>query len=285
MFEGFTRATIETPGASIVARHGGSGPPLLLLHGHPQCHVMWHRVAAVLANDFTVVAPDLRGYGDSSKPPNTSDHEPYSKRTMARDQVELMATLGFDQFLVAGHDRGGRVAYRLALDHPDSVRKLAVLDIIPTGEAWRRANREFMLGFWHWAFLAQPSPLPERLIAADPDAFYFRGDTSFFEPEALAEYRRHVREPETIRAMCEEYRAGATIDYELDEEDRGGRRIVCPVLALWSGRGELSDWYDVLAIWRDWADDVTGGPIDSGHYLAEEAPVETARALQSFFAA
>ncbi len=284
MFEGFEQVTIDTGEAAIRVRHGGSGPPLLLLHGHPQTHVMWHAVAPRLAEDFTVVVADLRGYGDSSKPPTTPDHEPYSKRAMARDQVDVMRQLGHGRFSVAGHDRGGRCAYRMALDHPGRVQKLAVLDIIPAGEAFRRADMAFALGFWHWFFLAQPEPLPERLIGTSPDSFYFRGSTGIFAPEALAEYRRCVREPDTIHAMCEDYRAGATLDFELDEADRGSRRITCPVLALWSRRGELEDWYDVLAIWREWADDLRGRALDCGHFLAEEAPEETAAELRAFFA-
>jgi haloacetate dehalogenase len=282
-FEAFSWLTISTNEATLVTRVGGTGPPILLLHGHPQCHVMWHAVAPRLAERFTVVAIDLRGYGDSSRPPAGPNHEAYSKRAMARDGVAVMANLGFERFVVAGHDRGGRVAYRMALDFPERVAKLAVLDIIPTGDAWRGANRAFMLSYWHWAFLAQPSPLPERLIGADPDAYYFRGDASLFDTAALAEYRRHVRNPETIRAMCEDYRAGASIDFELDEADRGTRRIACPVLALWGGRGDLGQGSDVLGIWRNWADDVSGFAVDCGHYLAEEAPDVTAEALLSFF--
>jgi haloacetate dehalogenase len=283
MFDGFTSESIETGEATIRVRHGGSGPPLLLLHGHPQTHVMWHRVAPLLAERFTVVVTDLRGYGESSKPPTTPDHEPYSKRAMARDQVAVMQQLGFERFFVAGHDRGGRVAYRLALDHPECIAKLAVLDIVPTGEAFRRADMAFGLGYWHWFFLAQPTPFPERLIGHDPDAFYFRGDRAIFHPEALAAYLRAVHDPATIHAMCEDYRAGATIDYALDEADRGRRRIACPVLALWGAHGSLPHWYDVLAIWRDWADEVQGQGLECGHYLAEEAPAETADELQRFF--
>src|SRR5918911_1666 len=204
MFEGFELSMIDVGEAVIRVRHGGSGPPLLLLHGNPQTHLMWHRVAPRLALDFTVVAADLRGYGDSSKPPTSPDHAPYSKRAMARDQVEVMRQLGFERFFVVGHDRGGRCAYRMALDHPQRVLKLAVLDIVPTGEVFRRADMQFALGFWHWFFLAQPYPLPERLIGADPDAFYFRGDRSRFHPEALADYLRCVHRPETIPAMCED---------------------------------------------------------------------------------
>lgn len=284
MFEGFDEAMIETGEATIRVRHGGNGPPLLLLHGHPQTHVMWHAVAPRLAQDFTVVAADLTGYGDSSKPPTTPDHMPYSKRAMAQAQVAVMRHCGFERFFVAGHDRGGRCAYRMALDHPECVAKLAVLDIIPTGEAFRRADMKFGLGYFHWFFLAQPYDLPERLIGADPDAYYFRGTRMLFAPEALAEYRRSVRNPATIHAMCEDYRAGATMDFALDEADRGVRRIACPTLALWGRKGALEAWYDVLAIWRDWADDVQGRALDSGHYLAEEAPDETYAALRAFFA-
>src|SRR5205823_13570272 len=194
-------------------RHGGSGPPLLLLHGNPQTHVMWHKVAPRLARDFTVVASDLRGYGDSSKPPHTDDHAPYSKRAMARDQVEVMRQLGFDRFFVAGHDRGGRCAYRMALDHPQRVLKLAVLDIVPTFEAFRRADMAFGLAYWHWFFLAQAHPLPERMIEADPDAYFFRQrDAAWLHPEARADYLRCARDPASIHAMCEHYRAGAPFD-------------------------------------------------------------------------
>jgi haloacetate dehalogenase len=282
MFEGFEQVMVDTGEVVTRVRYGGSGPPLLLLHGHPQTHLMWHKIAPRLARDFTVIAADLTGYGDSSKPPTTPDHTPYSKRAMARDQVAVMRHFGFEQFSVVGHDRGGRCAYRMALDHPERVRKLAVLDIIPTGEAFRRANMAFGLGFWHWFFLAQPYPLPERLIGANPDNYYFREGRERFDPEALADYLRCVHNPETIHAMCEDYRAGATIDYALDEADRGTRRITCPILVLWSSRGELEAWYDVLSVWRAWADDVRGRALDCGHYLAEESPDETYAALHAF---
>jgi haloacetate dehalogenase len=285
MFEGFEQTDIATSGATIRVRHGGSGPPLLLLHGNPQTHVMWHRVAPRLAEEFHVVAADLRGYGDSSKPPTTADHAPYSKRAMALDQLEVMRQLGYERFNVAGHDRGGRVGYRLALDHPQAVAKLAVLDIVPTWEVYRRADMAFGLGYWHWFFLAQPYDFPERLIGADPDYFFLqrREREQVFAPEALAEYLRCFRDPATIHAICEDYRAGATIDYTLDEADYGRRRIACPLLALWGARGALQQWYDVLAIWRDWADDVRGAALPSGHYLPEEAPEETCAALRAFF--
>lgn len=285
MFRGFTLSTLETGEASIRVRHGGSGPPLLLLHGHPQTHVIWHEVAPRLAEDFTVVCADLRGYGDSSKPPTTADHEPYSKRAMARDMVAVMRQLGFERFSVAGHDRGGYCAYRLALDHPDRVERLAVLDIVPAGEAWRRANATFMLKWWHWAFMAQPAPLAERLLSADPDAYYFRSGREKFAPEALKEYLRAVHDPETRHAMCEDYRANATYDRAADEADmQAGRRIGCPVLILWGEQDDLEELYgDPLAIWRGWADDVRGRGLACGHHLPEEAPDETYSALHAFF--
>ena len=287
MFEGFTLSWIDTGEATIRVRHGGSGPPLLLLHGHPQTHAMWHKVAPRLAQSFTVVAADLRGYGGSSKPPTTPDHMAYSKRVMSRDQVEVMRQLGFERFFVAGHDRGGRCAYRMALDHPERVLKLAVLDIIPTGEAFKRANMEFGLGFWHWFFLAQPYDLPEKLIGADPNYYYWRRNgpkpPDYIGAEAFEDFRRAFSDPATIHAMCEDYRAGATIDYALDEADLGKRKIECPVLALWAAKGELDKWYDVLAIWRDWADDVRGRALDCGHHLALEAPDETYEELRAFF--
>jgi haloacetate dehalogenase len=203
---------------------------------------------------------------------------------MALDQVAVMRQLGFERFSVAGHDRGGRCAYRMALDHPERVTKLAVLDIVPTGEAFRRADMAFGLRFWHWFFLAQPFDLPERLIGADPAWYCLRGRRHLFAPAALDDYLRCFCNPETIHAICEDYRAGATVDFAHDEADRGRRRITCPVLALWSRQGELEDWYDVLAIWRDWAGDVRGRAVDCGHYLAEEAPDEVLAELRDFFA-
>jgi haloacetate dehalogenase len=283
LFEGFSLSRIELGEVTLRVRHGGNGPPLLLLHGHPQTHMMWHALAPRLAREFTVIAPDLRGYGESSKPESTSDHMPYSKRVMAQDQVALMQYFGFEQFSVAGHDRGGRCAYRLSLDHPERVRKLAVLDIIPTGEAFRRANMTFGLGYWHWFFLAQPFPLPERLIGANPDNYYFRSGRERFHPEALADYLRGCHDPETIHAMCEDYRAAATIDYQLDEADRGVKRIQCPLLVLWSKKDFVAEWYDVLSVWRDWADDVRGEAIEGSHHFPEETPEATFRAMHQFF--
>jgi haloacetate dehalogenase len=284
VFDGFALEMVDVGGVRLRVRRGGSGPPLLLLHGHPQTHVMWHRVAPLLAREFTVVAADLRGYGQSSKPETTADHEPYSKRAMGRDMLALMRHSGFDRFGVAGHDRGGRCAYRMALDYPDAISRLAVLDIIPTGEAFRRADMRFGLGYWHWFFLAQPFDLPERLIGANPDNYYFAGRRDVFDPEALEDYLRCVHDPATIHAMCEDYRAGASFDFALDEADRtAGHKISCPVLALWARQGQLEAWYDVLAVWREWADDVQGQALDCGHYLPEEAPEATAAALAAFF--
>jgi haloacetate dehalogenase len=274
MFAGFELLTVN----GIRLRRGGDGPPLLLLHGHPQTHAMWHAVAPALARDFEVVAADLPGYGRSA--PTASG----SKRDMAAVLVSTMDELGWERFSVAGHDRGGRCAYRLALDMPDRVERLAVLDIVPTAEMWRRVDKEFGLIDWHWFFLAQPEPFPERLIAAAPDTFYFRGDRSRFHPDALADYLAAVHDPAVIRAMCQDYRAGATIDHDLDKDDlAAGRKIACPVLALWAGRDELSDWFDVVATWRRWANDVRGRPLDCGHFLAEERPEEVAAALHAFF--
>lgn len=274
MFDGFELTTCR----GIRLRIGGHGPPLLLLHGHPQTHAMWHGVAAVLAQSFTVVAADLPGYGGSAPVPTGS------KREMGAVLAAMMEKLGFGRFLVAGHDRGGRCAYRLALDQPERVERLAVLDIVPTAEMWRRVDKEFGLVDWHWFFLAQPEPFPENLISANPDAYYFHGDRSRFHPEALADYLAAVNDPAVVHAMCQDYRAGATIDQELDEADlAGGRRIRCPVLVLWAGRDELGRWFDVVDTWRRWADDVRGHAVDTGHFLAEERPDEVAAELEEFF--
>ena len=286
MFEGFETSAIDAGNVTIQTRHGGSGPPLLLLHGNPQTHAMWHLVAPRLAENFTVVATDLRGYGDSSKPESTPDHTPYSKRVMAEDQVAVMRHLGFERFFVCGHDRGGRVGYRMALDHPGVVTKLAVLDIVPTWEAFSRADMAFGLGYWHWFFLAQPYDLPERLICADPDYFFQAREerSRIFAPEAMEEYLRCFRDPRTVHAICEDYRAAATLDFAHDDADRREeRRIRCPVLALWGSRGNLEEWYDVLGLWRGWAGDVRGRALDCGHYLPEEVPEETHLELRAFF--
>jgi haloacetate dehalogenase len=290
LFEGFERRQVETSGATINLVMAGSGAPLLLLHGYPQTHVLWHQVAPALARDFTVVAADLRGYGDSSKPDGGADHAGYTKRTMARDQVEVMQRLGFERFAVAGHDRGARVAYRMAFDHPERVTKIAVLDIVPTYEMWAGADRRFGMGAYHWFFLAQPFDLPERLIGGDPDYFLrttlarWAGNADAFDPEAVAEYVSHFRDPACIHASCEDYRAGATLDLEYDTADReAGRRITSPLLALWGAGRAGSGGQDRLAVWRAWATDVRGQGLPCGHFLPEEAPEETTAALRDFF--
>ena len=288
MFEGFESSIVDAGEARIPVRHAGTGPPLLLLHGNPQTHAMWHLVAPRLAEDFTVVATDLRGYGDSSKPETTPDHAPYSKRAMAQDQIAVMRTLGFERFFVCGHDRGGRVGYRMALDHPGVVTKLAVLDIVPTWEAFSRADMAFGLGYWHWFFLAQPYDLPERMIGTDPTYFFLSREerSTIFTQEALEEYLRCFRDPGTVHAICEDYRAAATLDFAHDEADRRAeRRVTCPVLALWGQKGSLGEWYDVLDVWRGWAGDVRGRALECGHYLPEEAPDETLSELRAFFTA
>jgi haloacetate dehalogenase len=289
MFDGFEPTMIETSEAAIRVRHGGGGPPVLLLHGFPQTHIMWHKIAPGLAREFTVVAADLRGYGGSSKPLTTADHEPYSKRAMARDMVAVMDRLGFNRFSVVGHDRGGRVAYRLALDHPARVERLAVLDIVPVSEAFRRADMAFVLNFWPWSLLAQPYPLPERLVGGAPEAVLEAALDGWsvvpgaFPDEVRTEYRHALADPETIHAICEEYRAASTLDFEQDEADqREGRRINCPVLVLWSEHGALQKRYDTLGLWRGWADNVGGRPLDCGHFLPEEAPDQTYAALRAF---
>jgi haloacetate dehalogenase len=288
VFEGFEQFDLDTTGTTIHGRRGGNGPPVLLLHGMPETHLMWHRVAPQLGEHFTVVATDLRGFGDSGKPPSTPDHAPYSMREIARDQVEVMKILGYDGFSVVGHDRGARCAYRMALDHPRAVRRLAVIDIVPTGDAFRSADMDFSLGFWLWSFLAAPEPVPEQLIAQAPavlvnhmlDSWSETPDA--FPQEVRAEYIAKFSAPDTIHAICEEYRAAATIDYQHDEADRGKRRITCPTLVLWSHVGPVARWYQPLEVWRAWADEVYGAPISAGHFIPEEAPEHTARRLLEF---
>jgi len=294
MFADFEALEIDTGKARIFARRGGSGPGLLLLHGFPETHVMWRDVAPSLARDFTVVCADLRGYGQSSCPPSAADHAPYAKRAMAADLVVLMAQLGFKRFLVAGHDRGGRVAYRLALDHPDRVEKLAVLDIVPTAEAWDRADARLTLGFWPWSLLAQPEPLPETILAAAAEAIVDNALSGWgsaadaFPPGVRQAYVDALRDPAHVHAICEEYRAAASLDRVHDHADReAGRRISCPVLALWSEHGALAEWYrnedGPLGIWRNWAEDASGGAMSGGHFFPEESPIETAATLDAFF--
>jgi len=290
-FPGFTLTERPVPDGTIRLRHAGSGPPLLLLHGNPQTHAMWHKVAPSLAQRFTVICPDLRGYGFSLKPPASADHAAYAKRAMAQDMVDLMDGLGHDRFFLAGHDRGARVAHRLAIDHPERVSKLALLDIIPTIEHFERADMKFGLGYYHWFWFAQPHPFPETLINAAPEA-WFRAHTNrepkdddFFAPEAHADYLAAIRNPDMIRGMCEDYRAAATIDLTHDRESRdAGRRITCPTQILWGSQGKIGTWYSPLAVWSRYVDaPLTGSAVNSGHYLAEEAPDEVLVHFEAFF--
>jgi haloacetate dehalogenase len=295
MLDDFQAAEIDTGETSIFARWSGSGPPVLLLHGFPQTLLMWRGVAPLLTRHFTVVCADLRGYGRSGCPISTADHAPYSKRAMARDMVVVMERLGFPRFSVAGHDRGGRVAYRLALDHPDRVERLAVLDILPTETAWGRADARFALGYWPWVLLAQPEPLPERLLSAAPEAVIdnalsdWGSPSTVFPREVKEVYVDALRDPAHIHAICEEYRAAATLDREHDRADRAqGRRMACPLLVVWSARGGLETWYaesgGPIEIWGAWSAHVEGHALDAGHFFPEEAAEQTAHALSGFFA-
>ena len=291
MFEGFLEHRIAAPGADLFALTGGAGPPLLLLHGYPQQHVMWHLVAPRLAASFSLVIPDLRGYGDSAGPAPDAQHLNHSKRTMAADMLALMTALGHPRFSIAGHDRGGRVAYRLALDHPDRIVRLAVLDILPTLEVWERMNKDAAMRSYHWLFLAQPAPLPERLIGLDPDFFLLHllnrwaGSFDALDPAAVAEYARHFRNPSVISATCEDYRAGAGVDLEHDRADRAaGRRLPCPLLVVWGRKYLAGQAASPLDVWRQWAGDVREVALECGHFLAEEQPEACAAALREFFA-
>jgi len=286
---------IDTGEAVISVSRGGTGPGVLLLHGFPQTQLMWRDIAPRLAQRFTVVCADLRGYGDSSTPPSSAGHAPYSKRAMARDMISVMAQLGLEHFSIAGHDRGGRVAYRAALDHPGRVDALAVLDVLPVDAVWDRADARLTLGFWPWSLLTQPEPLPERLIGAAPGAVIdnalspaWGSPAHVFDPAVRAAYTAALSDAAHIHAICEEYRAAAGIDRDHDAADRAaGRRISCPVLALWSASGPLSAWYDddggPLALWRELATNVTGEPVDGGHFFPEERPAAIANALGGFF--
>lgn len=288
LFPGFRMLDVRTSGTTIRLRTGGTGPALLLLHGYPQTHLLWHKVAPRLARRFTVVAADLRGYGDSGKPPTTPDHAPYSKRAMAADMAEVMTALGHDTFFVGAHDRGARVAHRLALDHAARVKRLATLDIAPTREMYRDTGDLFARLYWHWFFLITPAPFPERMIGADPDAYWLKkcgsgaAGLSPFTPEVLADYLRCFRDPATIHASCEDYRAAAAIDIAHDDAD-GGRRLTMPLLALWGEMGVIGKCFDPLALWRERAEDVRGHALPGGHYLAEERPEDVASAFEQFF--
>jgi haloacetate dehalogenase len=288
----FRHTRVPTPDVTIDARVGGNGPPVLLLHGYPQTQAMWHRVAPALAEEFTVVLADLRGYGASDKPRGTPGNSEYSKRTMAADQVAVMRALGFESFAVVGHDRGGRVGHRLALDHRERVTRLAVLDILPTLEVFRTTDEATARAYFHWFFLSLPGDLPERMIGADPEYFLrwclerFSGqpdvfDTDLFDPEALASYVAAFADPDAVHATCEDYRAGAGVDLEHDEADLD-RPLACPLLALWAAHAFVATRGDVLGAWRRRALDVRGGPVPGGHYFPEQSPAETIAALMPF---
>ncbi|MGI9436225.1 MAG: alpha/beta fold hydrolase [Geminicoccaceae bacterium] len=290
-FEGFRLDVVAVAGGKLRLRYGGSGPPLLLLHGNPQTHVIWHAVAPQLAEKFTIICPDLRGYGQSFKPEATVDHGPYAKRAMAVDMIQLMDHFGFDRFSVGGHDRGARLAHRMALDFPKRITRLAVLDIIPTIEHFERTDMNFAMGYYHWFWLAQRHPVPESLINAAPD-IWFRAHTSrepkgsdFFHPKALSDYLEAVQNPEMVRGMCEDYRAAASIDLDHDRQSReAGVKIRCPLLVLWGAKGKIERWYEPLDIWRQYcAAEISGGPVNSGHYLAEEAPAEVLDRFNRFY--
>jgi haloacetate dehalogenase len=289
LFPGFTTHRIRTSETEIRCVVGGNGPPLLLLHGYPQTHVIWHRIAPALAKSYTVVCADLRGYGDSGKPPSDELHAPYAKRAMARDMVETMRALGHPRFRLVGHDRGARVTHRLCRDHPDTVIKAAVLDISPTKAMYAGTNQAFATAYYHWFFLIQPFDLPERLIGADP-IYYLRRKLGgwgtglvHFDPHALAEYERCFSDPATIHATCEDYRAAASIDLVHDAED-AGRKVECPLLVLWGERGIVHRFFKPLEDWRAVAEDVRGRALPCGHYLPEEVPQETLAELTAFLA-
>lgn len=288
LFPGFRLLDVATSGARIRVRTGGQGPALLLLHGYPQTHALWHKLADRLSRRFTLVCADLRGYGDSEKPPTDAEHAPYSKRAMAQDMAEVMTALGHQRFFVGAHDRGARVGHRLALDHPGRVARLATLDIAPTREMYAGTGDAFARAYWHWFFLIQPAPFPERMIGADPEAYWRKkcgsgsAGLSPFSKEALADYLRCFADPATIHASCEDYRAAATIDIRHDDED-GGRKLEQPLLALWGEHGVIGRCFDPLALWRLRADDVRGLSLPGGHYLAEELPDAVAAEFLAFF--
>jgi haloacetate dehalogenase len=291
MFDGFDRREIKTSGARIVTVTGGKGPPLLLMHGNPFNHLSWQKIAPRLATEFTVVATDLRGYGDSEKPPGGPKHVNYSFRAMAQDQVEVMAELGFERFYAAGHDRGARVLHRMCLDHPQQVARAAIIDIVPQHYLYGNITKAWATFSWHWFFNIQPYDLPEKMMGADPDWFIKKKlakteqGLSFFDPAALADFMRCFRNPETIHAICEDYRAGATIDLEMDEADvKAGRKVGCPLLLLWGANGSVGRNQNSMEIWPRYASDIRAGKaLPSGHYVNEEAPEETYAELRAFF--
>ena len=289
MFDGFLSRMVDVDRGAIYARVGGDGPPVLLLHGYPQTHVMWHAVAGQLTAKHTVVVVDLPGYGQSFRPGPSGDHSAYSKRALGNDMVELMAALGLDRFAVAGHDRGGRIAYRMALDHPDVVTAAGAFDVVPTGEVWARADARMAVTYWHWAFLAQPEPLPEDLINSNPSTFFDHHVRTLglgrhpdrYPDELMRVYRQILDDPSVVHGICEDYRAGAGIDRQHDDDDRAaGRRITIPLLVLWSAAGALPRFYgDVLAVWAPWAENLRGRGLDASHFLVEDQPNQVAQEL------
>jgi haloacetate dehalogenase len=282
VFDGFTLERIRLGEVTLRVRHGGSGPPILLLHGHPRTHTTWHRVAPLLADDFTVVLPDLRGYGESSKPPDRPDHAQASKRAMAGDAVALMERLGHRRFAIVGHDRGAYAAFRTAMDHADRITHLVVLDAVPIGEALHRADARFATRWWHWFFFGVPDR-PEAAILRDPDAWY-GSDADRLGRENYDDHRRAIHDAATVHAMLEDYRAGLGVDREADDADRAaGRRVAAPTLLLWASDDDLEDLYgDPVEVWRGWADDVRGRRVTSGHHIAEDAPEVLAREVRAF---
>jgi haloacetate dehalogenase len=293
LLEGFARTQIKTDGAAIVLRHGGKGPPLLLMHGNPFTHVCWHKVAPRLAEEFTVVLPDLRGYGDSSKPDGGADHAAYSFRSMADDQVEVMKQLGYEKFQAAGHDRGARVLHRMCLDHPDVVTRAAFMDMLPQHHLLNNVTKSWGMFSWHWFFMVQPNPLPETMISADPE-FYIRrklaktpDGLAFFDPRALAEYIRCIKDPKTVYGMCEDYRATFGVDLDMDTADfERGKKVSCPAMILWGEKGGVGRNHDAAAIWSHYATNIIStATVPSGHYLQEECPDETYAELRKFFVA
>jgi haloacetate dehalogenase len=291
MFENFTKTTIKTSGAEIVTVKGGEGPPLLLMHGNPFNHLSWHKIAPRLAEEFTVVCTDLRGYGDSSKPPGGGDHSDYSFRAMAQDQVEVMEALGYDQFYAAGHDRGARVLHRMCLDHGDKVLKAGFMDMLPQHHLLNNVTRQWGKFSWHWFFMIQAYPTPEKMMGADPEFFIMRKlsktdqGTKFFGPEALADYIRCIKNPEVIHAMCEDYRATFGIDLDMDTADfEAGRRVENPSLILWGAKGGVGRNHDAAEVWSHYANNIVKtATVPSGHYLQEECPDETYDVLRNFF--
>ncbi|MGI9372076.1 MAG: alpha/beta fold hydrolase [Hyphomicrobiales bacterium] len=292
LLDGFEALRVKTSGAEIAVRTGGDGPPLLLVHGYPQTKTIWHKVAPALAKHFTLIMPDLRGYGESSKPATADDCSTYSKREMAHDLVEVMANLGHDRFQVAGHDRGGRVAHRMAADWPQQVERLCVLDIAPTREMYARTDMAFARAYWHWFFLIQPAPLPEKMILANPEAYFLRsmsigGKTPLrsydhFHEDAQREYLRCLSDPDTVHAMCNDYRAAASIDLIHDDAD-GDKKLSCPMHVIWGKRGVIERCFDAPTLWKLRAHHVTGERFDCGHYIPEERPEETIQSFLGFF--